>query len=391
MNPRFWGAAYYFLFFSAVGLWFPFLNLHYQQNVGLGQQQIGLLAALSTLVTLIGSPIWSGLADRLNIHKRLLTLVLIVAPVEVVILVQARDFGVLIGLVSLQALLGAPISALADSAVLELLGEERHRYGSLRFWGSVGFGLTAFGGGFIIERWGINAAIAGYLVLMWLAAVVTTRLPTPQSVASPQLSDLAQILRDRRWILLVLALVLAGICASSLMNFFPLYMAQLGASTSWYGFTTLAMAVSELPVFFIAPVLIARGMARPLLMVSFVSFAMRALLASLTHDPWFAIVPQIAHGLCFAALWSASVAYARQIAPPGWSATAQSLLSVSFFGVGQGGGSLLCGWLYDTVGPVQMFQIASLFAIAALAVFMLSFRDPNSVTPVDPSPARPPA
>ncbi len=388
MNPRFWGAAYYFLFFSSVGLWFPFLNLHYQQNVGLGQQQIGLLSALSTLVTVIGSPLWAGVADRLNLHKRLLTLILIVAPIELVILVLARDFGVLIGLVCVQALISAPISPLADSAVLELLGDEKHRYGSLRFWGSVGFGLTAFAGGFIIERFGINTAMVGYLLLMWLAAAATTRLPRSPAIVQPKLRDLSRILGDSRWIMLVLALVLVGICAASLMSFFPLYMADLGGSTSWYGFTTFGSSVSELPVFFLAPLLIQRGHSRKLLMVAFASFAVRALLVSITRDPWFALVPQLLHGLCFAALWSAGVAYARQIAPPGWSATAQSLLSISYFGIGQGGGSLLSGWLYSTAGPVRMFQVAALFAIAALVVFALSMR---GATPADLSPARPSA
>jgi len=372
MKPRFWGAAYYFLFFSSVGLWYPFLNLHYQENVGLNQEQIGLLAALSTLVTLVGSPLWSGLADRLNMHKRLLTLVLFILPIETVILMQARDFGWLIAWVSLQALLSAPISALADSAVLELLGEDKHRYGSLRVWGSVGFGLTALGGGYIIQYFGNNISLIGYLLLMWLAAAATTRLPSPASVAPPQLRNLGLILRDRRWIVLVASLILTGICAASIMSFFPLYMADLGASTSWYGITTLASGVSELPVFFFAPLLVQRGHARALLLMSFAAYVIRTWLSGMTTDPWFAIVPQMVHGLCFAALWSAGVAYARQIAPPGWSATAQSLLSVSFFGIGQGGGALLCGWLYASVGPVRMFQIASLFALAAFVLFLLN-------------------
>ncbi|NJM42679.1 MAG: MFS transporter [Anaerolineae bacterium] len=80
MNDRFWGAAFYFCYFGAIGCWFPYLNLHYQQ-IGLAKQQIGLLAALPTLITLFASPLWAGLADKLRAHKRLLTAAMLLTPI----------------------------------------------------------------------------------------------------------------------------------------------------------------------------------------------------------------------------------------------------------------------------------------------------------------------
>jgi hypothetical protein len=72
MTAGFWGAIFYFFCFSTVGCWFSFLNLHYA-DVGLGKSQIGVLAALSTLMLLVASPIWTGVANKLRLHKRLLT------------------------------------------------------------------------------------------------------------------------------------------------------------------------------------------------------------------------------------------------------------------------------------------------------------------------------
>jgi MFS family permease len=388
MNARFWGAAFYFFYFGAIGCWFPYLNLHYQQ-IGLAKQQIGLLAALPTLITLFASPLWAGLADKLRAHKRLLTAAMLLTPIALLLLVRTNNFVLLIGFVMLQAILSAPISPLGDNAVLELLGEERHRYSSLRLWGAVGFGITALGGGFIIEQVGIAWAVAAYAVLMWLAAFVTTRLPAPQASAPPQLRDLGLITRDSRWFWFLMALMLVGFCATLFMNFMALYFSQLGGTSSWYGFTIAVASFSELFVFGLAPRIIQNGQARTLLMVSFGAYALRALITSLIDNAYWGLIPQAMHGLCFAALWSASVAYAREIAPPGWNATAQSLISVVHFGVGAGGGALLAGALYDGVGPVVLFRVACLSAIVGLLAFAMSQRGMQRQTDTPHPPHRP--
>jgi PPP family 3-phenylpropionic acid transporter len=373
MYPRTWAALYFLFYFGANGALFPYYNLYYQQ-AGVSSQGIGVLVAIPTLVTLFAAPMWGGLADALGLHKRLLPLALIATTIAVSLLLQAQSFAVLMACVLLQALCAAPIISLADNAVMELLGKERHRYGSLRLWGAVGFGLSALASGALITRFGFTPSLAVYAALMLGAAYVATRLPAPQLASPPVWRDLGQTLTHPRWTSFLLALFLVGACAAILNNYFILHMTGLGASAGLFGLSVAVAGVSELPVFFLAPRVIQRGQARGLLMIALAAYALRAFIYSQITDPIWGVAAQLLHGLSFAALWTASVTYAREIAPPGWGATAQAAIGSVMFGIAVGAGALLGGLLYGSAGPVVTFQVAALMALAGLILFAWQVR-----------------
>jgi PPP family 3-phenylpropionic acid transporter len=201
----------------------------------MSSQSIGVLVAAPTLVTLFVSPMWGGLADALRLHKRILPLALLATMIATTLLMQARTFPALLACVLLQAFCAAPIVSLADNAVMELLGQERHRYGSLRLWGAVGFGLSALVSGELITRFGFAPSLAVYVIGMITAARIASRLPAPQLVSPQALRDLRGMVTNSRWKSFMLSLVLVGAAASILNSFFILYMTGLGASAALFG------------------------------------------------------------------------------------------------------------------------------------------------------------
>ncbi len=375
---RFWGGLYYFAFFAANGALFPYYTLFYK-SVGISEQAIGVLVALPTLITLFASPLWSGLADALRLHRRLLPLSLLATMSAVVMLMQSQSFAALAAFILLQAFCAAPIVSLADNAVMELLGDQKHLYGKLRLWGAVGYGITALISGAFIDRFGFQASLAIYVSLMLVTIFVSTRLPAPQLTTPPLLRDLGQMLTNQRWMIFLGSLFLVGACSAILNSFFVLYMQALGASAAMFGLAIVVASLSELPVFALAPRIVKRGNASTLLMIAFGAYAVRAFLCSLVTDPWMGVAVQLLHGLTFSALWTASVTYAREIAPPGWSATAQAAMGSVFFGLAVGAGALLGGTLYANAGPVFTFQVAAVLALAGLVLFALQSRRQLSI------------
>lgn len=368
MTPRRWAALYFLAFFGANGAVFPYYTLYYQQ-AGIDSRGIGVLVAVPTLMTLFAAPAWGGLADALRLHQRLLPSALAATAVATVLLLNAQTFPALLALVTVQAFCAAPIVSLADNAVMSLLGAERHRYGSLRLWGAVGFGVAAIVSGGLITRFGFGPSTAIYAATMALTAFVATRLPAPDLIAPPALNDLRDLLRDRRWTAFLVALLLVGTCSAILNTFFTLYMIDLGASAAVLGLAVAVAGLSELPVFLLAPRAVQRGQARGLLMFSFAAYAARALVYSLLRTPGGGVAAQALHGPSFSALWTASVTYARETAPPQWGATAQAAVGSTYFGLAVGLGALAGGLLYDRIGPVALFQLAAGFAVAGLVVF----------------------
>jgi MFS family permease len=368
MTPQRWAALYFLAFFGANGAVFPYYALYYQQ-AGVDSRGIGVLVAVPTLMTLVAAPAWGGVADALRLHHRLLPVSLLATTVMTALLLNAHEFSMLLVFVVLQAFCGSPIVSLADNAVMSLLGRERHRYGRLRLWGAIGFSASAMVSGEFITRAGFAPSLAIYVSLMGLAALVAIRLPAPDLITPPALSELRGLNRDARWVAFLAALVLVGTCSAILNTFFVLYMTDLGASAAVLGLAVAVAGVSELPVFLLAPRIMLRGQARGLLTLSFVAYAVRALVVSALRSPAMGVAAQLLHGLSFSALWTASVTYAREIAPVGWGATAQAAIGSVFFGMAAGVGALVGGALYDRIGPVALFQIAAAFALTGLAIF----------------------
>ncbi len=369
-RPRVLASLFYLLYYGAAGALMPYLNLYYQ-TIGMDNQRIGLLAAVPTVMTLLAAPFWSALADALGLHKILLPLTMTGTLLPILLLTQAASFPALVLLVLLTMFFLAPVIPLADSAVLALLGPARHAYGLLRAWGAVGWGLSAWGGGLIAERWGLGASFVVFVGLMAIASRVAARLPGEHVAIRREsyLASLKALSTNRAWLGFLTAIFMVGVSFAMLNNYFVLYLKGLGAGESLFGLSVAAASLSELPVFFLSPWFLRRFKPQGLLLVAFLALVVRSLAYSTIVDPRWAVAAQLLHGLSFSAMWAAGVTYAGQIAPPGLGASAQSALGATFFGVASATGALIGAWLFDLIGPVLMFRAASLVALIGLVVF----------------------
>ncbi len=367
-----WAALYYFTFFAAIGILVPYINLYYE-SVGLDTGRIGILAALPTVVSLVASPLWGVVADRLRLHKVLLPIAMIGNAIVVVLLLQMHQFVFLAIFVLLQAFFGSPIGPMADNAILEMLGEQgRHRYGSLRLWGAVGFGITSWIIGNLIDRTGLGIIAIGYPIMFVISAWMASHLPAPQIIAPPKFHDLKRLVANVGWRGLVISMFFMGLCASIHANYFVLYMKGIGASSGLFGTALVVASVSEMFMFLLVPKLIQRGLTRAMIVSGFLAWILREVLCAIIQDPMLATVTQLLHGLAFSALWTATITLARNLVPPGWGATAQGLLASVAWGAAWGLGALLGGQLLQRSGTWTMFMASAACASIGLAVFLIS-------------------
>jgi PPP family 3-phenylpropionic acid transporter len=371
LKPYQWGSLYYLVYFLATGALLPYLNLYYE-SIGIQRWEIGILAGLPQVMYLFAAPLWAALADALHLHKRLLPLVMLATLPPMAMLGWASNFYVLALLIFLHAFCLAPVIPLADHAVLAMLGDEKHRYGSLRIWGAVGFGGMAWIMGLVAEAVGIRFIFVAYLALMALGALVAAQLPEPRlERTEPFFASLRRLAADQRWQGFLTAVFLAGITYSVITAFFPIFMKDLGAGEGLFGLSMAAAGLSELPVFFFSALLLKRWKPRGLLLGALALFTVRALFYSVIQDPRWGVVGMLLHGPTFSALWVAGVTYAGEIAPPGLGASAQSAFVATLFGLAGVTGSLLAGGLYDGFGPRVMFQAAGAAALLGFILFWL--------------------
>jgi PPP family 3-phenylpropionic acid transporter len=367
----FFPSAFYFLAYAAIACLFPFLPLYYQE-LGLTGSQIGILAGISPLISMVGMPFWTGIADATRRHKEMLSFAIIGAVVMVFIVSQMTVFLWLIPLIALYAFFTAPIFSLADSATMHALGERRERYGRVRIWGTAGWGLTAPLIGEIIERSGIQWAFWGYIILMLAGLFIALSLAFDASHTGNSFSSGMRILlSNRRWIFFLLMVFVSGVGLAAINNYLFIYMEALGASKTLMGLALTVSTLSELPVMFFGDRLLKRFGPRGLLGLAMGVIGVRLLLYSATSLPWVIMAIQLIHGLTFPAVYIAGVSYADHNAPLGLKATAQGMFGSALMGFGAAAGGLLGGILLEQGGPHSMYRIVGLIVLAGLLLLFI--------------------
>jgi len=364
--------SFYFLYFAAGASLSPFLVLFYRQQ-GLDEGQIGLLTGMIPLMTLAAASLWGGLADSTGQHRRLLRVAMAGAALLALLLSTMHSFGGLALAALAYAFFLAPIIPLVDNSVLEMLGDRSDRYGRLRLWGAVGWGVAGPVVGRLVDWGGSGYSFYIFALLQLGGLLVTFGLPiTQSSLGSSFWSGLRSMAANRRWLIFLAVMFVGGMGTATIHSFFFLYMEDLSASRWTMGLSLSIATVSEIAVFFFADKLLARWGTVRVLAVALATLVVRLLAYSVITTVGWALAVQLLHGLAFSAMWVAGVAHAKKLAPPGLGATAQGLLTGIYFGLGSAAGSAAGGFLYQTVGPFAMYRWAAIWVTAGLAVLILS-------------------
>jgi MFS transporter, PPP family, 3-phenylpropionic acid transporter len=366
-----WPFLFYFFFFAAASGLFPFMALYYQ-SIGLSGAQMGLLAGSAPLITLIGAPLWTGIADASHRHKLVMSLAIGGTILSTLIIPALRDFALLFPLVLIYAFMGAPIPSLGDSATMSMLGEQREMYGRVRLGGTIGWGVMAYISGVLIDRNGLVWAYWIYAVGMALTLLISQRLVFDKVEKRKSFWDgVGALLVNRRWIIFLGMAFICGVGMASINTYQFIYLSELGASKSLMGLSLTVSTLSELPVMFFGDRLLRRFQARGLLVLGMVVIAARALLYAAFNSPIAILALQLMHGLTFPAIWIAGVSYAHENAPIGLRATAQGLFGAMMMGIGAGVGGFLGGLLIGSIGGRGMYIVFGALILVSVVIFTL--------------------
>lgn len=383
---KLWPFTFYFFFFAAFSALMPYLVLYYRWR-GLSGVQIGLLTGLTPIITTFSAPFWTGLADSTRRHSLILRLNMAAAILVVLLIPAARTFLFLFPLILLYTFLFAPISSLADSATLTMLGEQREEYGRVRLGGTIGWGVVSAIAGVVIERYGLTWSFWLYAINMTLAWLISHQLAFGQTRERVSIRrGIGTLLTNRRWLLFLITVFIAGMGMATVNTYLFPYMEEAGARRSLMGVAAVVATISEIPVFFFSNRLLQQLKSRGLLMLSMAVIGTRLLLYFFFAFPAAILLIQMMHGLTFAALWTAGVSYAHENAPAGMVATAQGLFGSVMMGFGSGAGGMLGGLLIDRFGTAGMYGAMGTVVLIGLGMFAILERLCRPCTQVEPTP-----
>lgn len=368
---RIWPFTFYLLYFAANASFLPYLVLYYQ-SLNFTGTQIGLLFAISPLVTLVGAPFWTGVADASHRYKLVMSSTLLLSIGLVVVFPFVKAIMSVLLLVLLFSFFGAPVNSLADTATISMLGDDKHMYGRVRVGGTIGWGVAAPIAGVLIGRYGLSWAFWSYATLMCIGFLVSQKFVfNPVKQDTSYKNGLRALLSNKRLILFLFTAFICGMAFTSINLYLFAYMEQLGISKTLMGVALGLATLSELPVLFFSDQLLVRFKPHGLLIIAMVATILRLFLYAIFDSSAGILVFQLINGVTFSALWVAGVSYANENAPVGLSATAQGVFSAMLFGFGSAGGGYLSALLFEKVGGAQMYAIFGMMMLVTLVTYVL--------------------
>ena len=365
---KIWPFTYYFLYFAALSSAMPFFVLFYQ-GLGFNGPQIGLLTGVPPLITLVAAPFWTSLADAKHWHKLIMGLGILVAVLVVFLLPSFTSFAIVFIMIIFFNFFISPVSSLADSGTMAMLGEERAMYGRIRLGGTIGWGLFAPVAGVLVQNYGLKIGFWTFSAIMLLNFFVSQKfVHSSHEKGTSEPSSIRVLLINRRWISFLLLAFFGGIGSFSAASYLFPYMAQLGANESMMGLALTFSTLSEMPTFFLAHHLVRKFGSYGLLTLTLVAFGVRSLLYAAANAPWMILLIQVFGGAIFPAMWTAGVSYADENAPAGLKSSAQGLFGAMSFGVGSAFSGFVSGLLLESIGGRGLFLVLGIIILAGLVI-----------------------
>lgn len=383
MPPRSRAIVFYLVYYGALGAFVPYYNLALNLR-GISGTQLGIFAAINSVIILILTPMISNYADRK--HKRVLILAaaFFVNALANGLLTFPQTFFALLPIIIVESISRGPGMPISSAIIVRMANKSNIGYGSLRMWGSVGFTVFSFITGFLWKAIGYDWLFVCMMIMLLFAGIITFLLDEPSEELSTEDQLLEQATRpaanqskpalfnDWAMILFLIAAFLNFSAMTTYFNFAGIYMTQLGGAASDIGIMRAASGLIEIPSIFIANRLLQkrRQNAFVLLLTSITIMTITWYLFSIATLPIHLLIFTAFRGIGFGFYTTASVVFIDSRSTEELACTYQSSLGALTMGLAPLVAAPLAGYLFDKIGAAQTFNYSSVVGLVAILMMI---------------------
>jgi PPP family 3-phenylpropionic acid transporter len=375
MIPYWRLSAYYFFYFAFVGAFSPYFAL-YLQSLDIGATDIALLMSLPQVMRLLAPNLWGWLAERLGVRLPVVRASALLSLAGFALFFLPPRFEGLLVAMALMSFFWSAALPLVESTTFAHLGDHRHRYGSIRVWGSVGFVVVALALGHGLDVLPIRAVL--WTAALMLAGIFCCALLVPEAPLLPRVTETASLRATLRRPE-VRALLGACLCMAAahgpLYVFYSIHLVGQGYDKAVVGWMWTLGVLAEIVVFIAMPRLNARFSLRTILLASFACAVLRFMLIGWGVEfLGLLILAQVLHGASFGAYHAAAIEAVSRWFPGRLQAHGQALYGSLSFGAGGMLGGLMSGYAWDTLGAAWTYSLGAGCALAGWVWIVLGWR-----------------
>ena len=381
--------AMMFLNYAIWGAWYVTLNTYLTATLNFSGVQAGQVFGTVALACMI-SPFFVGLiADRFFATERVLSVLHLIGAVILYMVAHATSFGAVYGLMLAYCLCYFPTISLTNALTFRNVKDTGKQFPLIRVLGTIGWiaiGLVI--GGLKVEKSSAPFMIAaGASVVMALFCLTLPHTPPgakgqPISVRSILGLDALVMLKDRSFLVFVVASVLACIPLTFYFSFTNVFLNEVGVQNA-AGKMTLGQA-SEVGMMLLMPFLFRRMSLKAIMLMGLLAWSVRYALLAYGNPGagmWMFYAAILLHGVCYDFFFMTGQLYTDQEAPLHLRNTAQGFLTFLTYGIGMFVGSLLSGSAVDyfktangTHNWTGFWMSSSLSAFTILLLLAVFFR-----------------
>lgn len=366
-----------FFLYGSIGTLMTFFPVYFE-SIGLSEVLIGLIMAGGPFISILANPFWGYWSDSIQNIKRIILIMIFSSLIVVQFVFQFESVTYIIITMVVFFFFQMPLFSQSNSLILNTIEGTNRKFGAFRLWGSLGWSVMVMAAGPVLSKIGIGNLWIVYTLILLMAIGATIKLPRGKvdGVEKLQKGTFAkELFGNKIFITFVILGILISVPNSINQTFSSLYIKQLGGTEVHIGLNAFIMAIFEIPVFLLLDRYLKRSvktMLRVIIVVSFI-FVLRWFLMSIAVTPVHIISIQILHSVTFASYYYIGTTLTAQLIPIQLRSSGQAVFAITWGGISGLIAGLSGGFMYDLIGPSQMYGVTTFIALAGAIGFIILY------------------
>lgn len=392
-----------FLQYAIWGAWSPVLSEYLINDLGFSPFQMGVILGLLPLAIIISPFIGGQVADRYFASQKVVGFLQLSGGILLAVVSTVTEYQTMMWLMLIYCLLYAPTLALTNSIAFINLKRSEKEFGYIRVWGTIGWivaGLILMGWRFAAKSYepivfaGDTLLLAGFFsIIMGIQAFFLPHTPPKKEVERPwAFFEAIKMMKDKNFVVFI---SIAFVVATELMFYYNLTAPfltseKIGLSDAAVpGVMVIAQVAEILVMVALLPYLISKIGIRNILVIGVLAWPVRYIIFAIGTPSWLVIASLSLHGFCFVFFFVAAFIYVDMVSPRDIRHSAQSLITVVTYGLGNLLGSLFAGGVLDYFTTetgsnwTAVFLVPCVLTVLCAFAFLLFFRPTKKPVPLE--------
>ncbi|NGM63827.1 nucleoside permease [Sphingobacterium sp. SGR-19] len=392
-----------FLEFFIWGAWFVTLGNFLPNNLSANENEISNVFSTQSLGAIIAPFIIGMIADKYFNAERILGILHLIGAVLMFQMYNATDIAVFYPYVLVYMILYMPTLALVNSVSFRQMSNPEKQFSSIRVWGTIGWILAGFAISFL--AWDSKEGIAEGLLkntflmasigslILGLFSFILPKTPPVQkdgekkgNVSEILGLDAIKLLGNKNFLVFFISSILICIPLGFYYQLTNRFLSEIGMEN-----VTGKMAIGQVSEAFfllLLPVFFVRFGFKKTILFGMLAWVVRYLLfayGDAGSGTWMLLVGIALHGICYDFFFVSGQIYTDSKAGAKYKSSAQGLITLATYGVGQLIGFQVAGIVANyysdaNSGNVEQFWqqvwlVPAGIALLVMILFMLFFKN----------------